>query len=247
MVKINRPLPADRIKLVLFDLDGTLVDSRVDLANAVNAMLRAHGRPELPCALIASYIGDGAPMLVRRALGDPDNEAFFRQAVKHFIAFYGEHLLDNTLPYDGMIETLDALAGDGRRRAMAVLSNKPVGPARRVVEGLGMGKYFFQVCGGNSFHTKKPDPFGALTLCREAGAEPAESVMVGDSSNDVLAGRNAGLWTIGVAYGLCPRDLLVTPPDVIVDSPSELLQVLDPAAIFPSAATNGEATPPSPS
>lgn len=250
MVKINRRIPADRIKLVLFDLDGTLVDSRQDLADAVNAMMRAYKRPELPCAVIASFIGDGAPMLVRRALGDPDNDQFFREAVEHFIAYYHVHLLDNTLTYPGMIETLDALANDGQRRAMAVLSNKPVVPSRRIVAGLGMGRHFFQVYGGNSFETKKPDPFGALTLCREAGVRPDEAVMVGDSSNDVLAGRNGGLWTIGANYGLVPKELVVTPPDVLIDSPSELLLVLDPASVFdpePASWSNGEVTPPSPS
>ena len=89
---------------------------------------------------------------------------------------------------------------------MAVLSNKPVNPSRRIVAGLNMGKFFFQVYGGNSFHTKKPDPFGALQLCQEAGVLPAEALMIGDSSNDILTGRNAGTWTIGRHLRACSPD-----------------------------------------
>jgi phosphoglycolate phosphatase len=248
MIKINRPIPAATIKLLLFDLDGTLVDSRQDLCDAVNAMLRQYCRPELPSEVIANYIGDGAPMLVRRALGDPDNDQLFRDAVQHFMSWYREHLLDHTRPYPGIIEVLEFFAASGR--PMAVLSNKPVNPSRRIVAGLEMSKYFFQVYGGNSSETKKPDPFGALKLCQEAGVNPSEAVIIGDSANDILAGRNAGIWTVGVTYGLAPRTLEIAPPDVLIDSPSELPLVLQPGLVSePSetAARNGEAAPPSPS
>lgn len=252
MLKINRPIPADRIRLLIFDLDGTLVDSRLDLANSVNSMLRHFGRPELPCDLIATYIGDGAPMLVRRALGDPDDEQFVHEAVLFFMAWYREHKLDNTCVYDGVFDTLDRIlaAADGLERKMAVLSNKPVNPSRQIVEGLGLGKYFFQVYGGNSFHTKKPDPYGALKLCDEAGVKPGEAAIIGDSSNDVLTGRNAGMWTLGLTYGLAPQTLEVTPPDVLVDSPQEIAAVFLPARDQTQPAREGkeaESTPPSPS
>jgi phosphoglycolate phosphatase len=223
---VNRPIPGDRIKLLIFDLDGTLVDSRLDLANSVNAMLRHYKCPELPCDLIATYIGDGAPMLVRRALGDPDDERFVNDAIQYFLAWYREHKLDNTYVYPGTFEALDAIraAGNGGRK-MAVLSNKPVNPSRAIVEALGLGKYFFQVYGGNSFHTKKPDPFGALKLAKEAGVAPEESVIIGDSSNDILTGRNAGMWTCGLTYGLAPQTLEIAPPDALVDKPEELPRV----------------------
>src|SRR5512141_179166 len=158
MLKINTPIPAEKIKLLIFDLDGTLVDSRQDLANSVNAMLRWLHQPELPCDLIASYIGDGAPMLVRRALGDPDDEHQVQAALEYFMTWYREHKLDTTYVYAGMIEALQAIDAANGERKMAVLSNKPVNPSRAIVEALGLGPFFFQTYGGNSFHTKKPDP-----------------------------------------------------------------------------------------
>src|SRR5512135_1090082 len=158
MIHKNRPIPAHNLKLLIFDLDGTLVDSRLDLANSVNAMLRHYGKPELPNDVIASYIGNGAPMLVRRSLGDPDDETYVQEALLYFMAYYREHKLDTTYVYEGVVESLEAIVesrnGLGELK-MAVLSNKPVGPSRGIVEELGLGKYFFQVYGGNSFHTKK--------------------------------------------------------------------------------------------
>jgi len=226
MLKINHPLPGDRIKLLIFDLDGTLVDSRLDLANSVNAMLRHFGRPELPCDVIATYIGDGAPMLIRRALGDPDDETFVEDAIEYFLAYYRQHKLDTTYVYPGMFAALEQIQrmGNGVHRKMAVLSNKPVNPSRAIVDALGLGKYFFQVYGGNSFHTKKPDPFGALKLLEEAeaGLRADEALIIGDSSNDVLTGRNAGMWTCGLTYGLAPHTLEDAPPDVLVDKADEL-------------------------
>src|SRR5476649_80302 len=193
MIRKNRAIPAPDLKLLIFDLDGTLVDSRLDLANAVNAMLRHFKKPELPHEVIASYIGDGAPMLVRRSLGDPDDENFVQDAVLYFMAWYREHKLDNTYVYDGIKEALDAIqkSRDGQPLKMAVLSNKPVGPSRAIVEALGLAPYFFQVYGGNSFHTKKPDPAGVQALLEEAGAEPEETIIVGDSDIDMLTARNA--------------------------------------------------------
>ena len=176
MIRKNRPIPGHTAKLLIFDLDGTLIDSREDLANSINAMLRHFSEKALPREVIASYIGDGAPMLVRRALGDPDDENFVQDALLYFMAWYREHKLDHTYVYDGIKEALDAIQ-KGRDGAstqatpalkMAVLSNKPVGPSRAIVEALGLGPYFFQVYGGNSFHTKKPDPAGVQVLLEEA-------------------------------------------------------------------------------
>lgn len=224
MLRGNGSIPRDRIKLLVFDLDGTLIDSRLDLVNSVNAMLQHLGRPALPPEVIASYVGDGAPMLVRRALGDPDDGAYFHGALRFFLDFYREHKLDHTYVYAGIREALRELRTDGRQ--MAVLTNKPVVPSRQIVEALGLSDFFVQVYGGNSFHTKKPDPLGVRTLLEEAAARPDEAVIVGDSDVDVLTGRNASLWTVGVTYGFSPHSLEGAPPDVLVHSPAELMQAL---------------------
>jgi len=234
MIRKNRPIPGHTAKLLIFDLDGTLIDSREDLANSINAMLIHFGKKELPHEVIASYIGDGAPMLVRRSLGDPDDESFVQDAVLYFMSWYREHKLDNTYVYDGVKEALAAIqksrSGNSTQETqplkMAVLSNKPVGPSRAIVEALGLGQYFFQVYGGNSFHTKKPDPTGVQALLDEAGAAAEETVIIGDSDIDVLTARNSGIYSVGVTYGLAPHTLEDAPPDVLIDKPHELALVL---------------------
>src|SRR5258706_11358750 len=204
MIRRNRSIPTANLKLLIFDLDGTLVDSRLDLANSINAMLRNFGKSELPCDVIASYIGDGAPMLVRRSLGDPDDEAFVQQALLFFMGWYREHKLDNTYVYDGVKQSLDAIRQTRNGNSslkMAVLSNKPVVPSRAIVEALGLGEYFFQVYGGNSFHTKKPDPARVEALLQESGAQPGEGAIIGDSDIDVLTAGNAGIYRLRAKYG----------------------------------------------
>jgi len=227
MIKFNRPFDPKALKLLIFDLDGTLVDSRLDLVHSVNAMLHHFHRPELPGEVIASYVGDGAPMLVRRALGDPDDEGFVQEALEYFLSYYRVHKLDNTHIYEGITSSLEAIraAHDGTDKRMAVLSNKPVNPSRAIVDELGLGDFFFRVYGGNSFSTKKPDPLGVHTLLEESGTRSDEAIMIGDSSIDVITGRNAELWTCGVTYGFAPRTLELAPPDVILDSPTELAEV----------------------
>lgn len=226
MIKIHRPFDAQRIKLLIFDLDGTIIDSRLDLVHSVNAMLRHFKRPELPDDVVASYVGDGAPMLVRRALGDPKDDSFVKEALEYFLGYYRVHKLDYTHVYDGMKETLASLRQtNGVHRQMAVLSNKPVNPSRAIVEALGLGEFFVHVYGGNSFPTKKPDPQGARTLLEQTKTRPEEAMIVGDSSNDILTGRNAGMWTCGVTYGFAPHTLALAPPDVVVDAPLELKQL----------------------
>src|SRR5579871_2891384 len=228
MIRKNRTIPGHTAKLLIFDLDGTLIDSRDDLANSINAMLIHFGKKELPHEVIASYIGDGAPMLVRRSLGDPDDENFVQDALLYFLAWYREHKLDNTYVYEGIMESLKAIqkSRDGEPVKMAVLSNKPVGPSRAIVDALGLGGFFFQVYGGNSFHTKKPDPAGVQALLEEAGAFPEETIIVGDSDIDILTAGNAGIYSVGVMYGLSPHTLQEAPPDVLIDHPQELATVL---------------------
>jgi phosphoglycolate phosphatase len=249
MLKINRPIPVERVRLLIFDLDGTLIDSRIDLANSVNAMLRHFGRPELPTDVIATYIGDGAPMLVRRALGDPGDEHFVNDAIGYFLEWYREHKLDNTYVYEGVLAALERLQSfhGCSERKMAVLTNKPVRASEAIVQALGLGRFFFRVYGGNSFSTKKPDPLGALTLAGEAGANPEECVVIGDSQVDILTARNAGMWSIGLTYGLAPQALDISPPDVRVDEPGEIANVLLNAEQPASTLREGETALPSPS
>jgi phosphoglycolate phosphatase len=227
MIRTFHPIPLKKIKLIIFDLDGTLIDSELDLAIGVNAMLRHYGRKELPIEVIGTYIGDGAPMLIRRALGDPAHSEFLQEALNYFLLYYREHKLDNTRAYEGIGEALQRVGqGDGVPRKLAVLTNKPVRVSRDILAGLGLAECFVQVYGGNSFETKKPDPLGANTLMREVGAAPDETVMVGDSGVDVLTARNAGLWCVGVTYGFAPLTLQQVPPDVLVDTPAELARAL---------------------
>jgi phosphoglycolate phosphatase len=226
MIKFHRQFDPRQIKLLIFDLDGTLIDSRLDLIHSVNAMLKHFGRTELPGDVIASYVGDGAPTLVRRALGDPRDEGVMKEGLEHFLAYYRVHKLDHTHVYDGIKEMLTLIRhSNGIRRHMAVLSNKPVIPSRAIVEALGLAEFFTHVYGGNSFSTKKPDPHGAQTILKETKTHPEATLMVGDSSVDVITGRNAALWTCGVTYGFAPHTLCEAPPDVTVDQPKELAEL----------------------
>ena len=227
MIKFNRQFDPHSITLLIFDLDGTLIDSRLDLIHSVNATLKHFGRPGLPDDVVASYVGDGAPVLIRRALGDPTEEGVVKQALEYFLAYYRIHKLDHTHVYDGVKEALSVIrhSRNGLPRKMAVLSNKPVNPSRAIVEALGLREFFVNVYGGNSFPTKKPDPQGAQVILREAGTPPQRAVMIGDSAIDILTGRNAGLRTCGVTYGFAPHTLCEVPPDVVIDKPQELAEL----------------------
>jgi phosphoglycolate phosphatase len=196
-------------------------------------MLQHIGRPALDGRVIASYVGDGAPALVRRAIGDTNDEALFRAAMEYFLGYYRIHKLDHTTVYAGMAETLAGLADPSRgnpskgvRRQMAVLSNKPVNPSRDIVQALGLGEFFVRIYGGNSFLTKKPDPLGVQTILHETGVAADEALIIGDSSIDVLTGRNAGMWTCGVTYGFAPHSLEEVPPHVLIETPRELGELL---------------------
>src|ERR1035438_2859406 len=177
-------------RLLVFDLDGTLIDSQIDLSNSINAMLEHLGKPALPHAVIAGYIGDGANMLVRRALGDPEGDVhdaeYVERALTYFLDYYRVHKLDFTYVYEGVVEALEAIRGAYPGIAMAVLTNKPVRPSRDICAHFALDRFFFQNYGGNSFHTKKPDPTGLLALIAEASEldraaapiRPEETVMI---------------------------------------------------------------------
>jgi len=220
-------------RLLVFDLDGTLIDSSTDLCNAVNAALEHFGRPVLPQERIAGYIGDGAAMLVRRALDDPDgpetstaaDDPLFERAFAFFLDYYRFHKLDHTRCYPGVLETLTEVRTRHPRLPMAVLTNKPVHPSRDICAALGLAPFFFQNYGGNSFATKKPDPEGLLTLLREAAAilgspiSAHEAVMIGDSDVDIRTAKACGARSVGCSFGLAPHTLVPARPDAIVDDP----------------------------
>ncbi|WP_420239358.1 HAD-IA family hydrolase [Telmatobacter bradus] len=240
MVRVLRPIPVEKLKLLVFDLDGTLIDSAQDLCNSVNAALAEFGRACLPDPQIASYVGNGALMLVRRALAAADGiapealpEAELKPAFDFFLRYYREHKLDFTYAYEGVLEALAALKalhdapGDPERQ-MAVLTNKPVGPARGICAGLGLAESFFRIYGGDSFAIKKPDPMGLRQLMDEAGAQPEQTLMIGDSQVDVQTARNAGAWALGCSFGYGPQNLMNVPPDVVVDRAAEWITVLIP-------------------
>jgi phosphoglycolate phosphatase len=215
------------IQLLVFDLDGTLIDSKKDLALSVNAVREWKGMPRLPNETVASYVGQGVPTLIRRALangaaGEVTEEAV-QEATAFFLDYYRAHMLDNTIAYDGVREALEEL----NDRTLAVLTNKPVAFSRAILAGLKLADYFAFVYGGNSFEQKKPDPVGVIKLMSDTGASPRETVMVGDSDTDVLTGRNAGVWTCGVTYGLGSHTLGRVVPDVLVEDLRELPPLLN--------------------
>jgi phosphoglycolate phosphatase len=236
MIRVLRHIPVDQIKLIVFDLDGTLIDSARDLCNSVNAALEHMGRPHLADEIIASFVGNGAPMLVRRSLAvengvSPDeiHDEELATAYTFFLSHYREHKLDFTYAYDGVLDSLAALSrgSGGVPRFLAVLTNKPVRPARAICEGLGMGAAFFRIYGGDSFPLKKPDPMGLQRLMAEAGAQPDETLMIGDSKVDVQTARNAGAWSLGCHFGFGPQNLMEVPPDVVVDSAADWAAALN--------------------
>jgi phosphoglycolate phosphatase len=222
-------------RLIVFDLDGTLIDSRRDLCNSVNATLRHVGKSELPDEVVASYIGDGASMLVRRALGDPEgdvhDEEYVNAALGFFLDYYRDHKLDYTYVYPGVMKSLASIRKARPEVLMAVLTNKPVHPSRDICDHFGLSSYFFQNYGGNSFHTKKPDPHGLVTLMAEAGViagspiTAGETMMVGDTDIDVFTARAVGAWSLGCSFGLSPHRLEAAKPDYLVDSALEWAEI----------------------
>jgi phosphoglycolate phosphatase len=206
--------------LLIFDLDGTLIDSKLDLAQAVNATRRHLRMEPLEHERVYSYVGNGAPVLIRRVVGEQASEAEVQEALEFFLEYYREHYLDYTALYPGVKDSLDRLAAAGKR--MAVLTNKPVNISRAIVKGLGVGDRFFQVYGGNSFEFKKPHPAGVEALMREAGVPREATLMVGDSSVDVQTARNAGIPCCGVTYGFQPESLADPAPDKLVDRMDQL-------------------------
>ncbi len=206
-------------ELLIFDLDGTLIDSKRDLADSVNAMRVYLKEPPLADETVYSYVGNGAPVLVRRALPGRGEEEIER-GLRFFLDYYRDHMLDATTLYPGVREALDRLLTAGVR--MAVLTNKPVRFSEHLIKGLGLDGHFFRIYGGNSFEEKKPHPIGIELLMRESGIGREQTIMVGDSAVDILTARNAQVRACGVSWGFQPETFADAPPDFIIDTMSEL-------------------------
>jgi phosphoglycolate phosphatase len=207
------------IRAFVFDLDGTLIDSKLDLVTSVNAMLCQMGRAELPTDLVATYIGHGAPQLVASALGPGATDDQRRTSLSLFLAHYQMHKLDDTRPYPGVVEGLDSLSGF----PMSVLTNKPTNMSVEILQGLGLAKYFRSIYGGDSFEKKKPDPTGAFKILQEFDVSPAQAALVGDSEVDVQTARNAGALAVTVNYGFGVHDRAAHPADLYLDSLGDLV------------------------
>jgi phosphoglycolate phosphatase len=213
------------LPLVVFDLDGTLIDSRRDLADAANALILERGGRPLPVEAITSMIGEGAPLLMRRALAAAGLEPDIRSALPRFLEIYGERLLVHTGLYDGTREALETLAS---RAALAVLTNKPQHPTERILEGLGIAEYFRWVVGGDTAHGRKPDPAGLQHLMSAANAGPDDTVMVGDSAIDLRTARAAGtrICLVSYGFGFHTATAELAGDELIADSPADLMTLL---------------------
>ncbi len=209
------------MQLLIFDLDGTLIDSALDLAISVNATRRHMGLAEMDLALIASYVGDGAPVLIRRVMGPNAPEETVRTALEFFLGFYRTHALEHTKLYPGVREPLEELYQRGK--ILTVLTNKPVRISADILAALGLADKFFRVYGGNSFELKKPDPVGVTTLMSETGIGPTETMLIGDSHVDMQTARNAGVTACGVTWGFQRERMLAEQPDFIIDDMGQLL------------------------
>jgi phosphoglycolate phosphatase len=211
--------------LIIFDLDGTLIDSAEDLAISTNATRAHFGLGPLDPSIINSYVGNGAAVLVRKAMGKGAPDALVEQALAFFLRYYRTHALEHTRFYPGIKEALQELSERGH--ALSVLTNKPVRISRDILSALGVGPLFLRVYGGDSFTAKKPDPIGVTTLISDANTQEANAVVVGDSGVDVQTARNAGVRSIGVAWGFQPEAFEVFPPDMVVQRPEDLVRVFD--------------------
>lgn len=204
------------MSLLIFDLDGTLIDSKLDLANSVNAARVHMGMQPIEHDTVYSYVGNGAPVLIRKAMGANATDAQIEEALAYFLGYYREHMLEHTRLYPGVRDALDELKARGF--PMAVLTNKPVRFSRDLVTGLGLKDHFFQVYGGNSFEQKKPHPMGVEELLKESGTQRDTAWMIGDSAVDIKTARNARIKACGVTYGFQPESLQEDPPDLLLDS-----------------------------
>ena len=209
------------VRLIIYDLDGTLIDSRADIANAVNWTLAEFGLGELPEETVTGFVGGGVKNLIEQSLKETGGNPLppLEKAVKMFRKRYGEHLLDRTRLYPAVPGVLEFF----KERMQAVMTNKPEGFSRTLLKGLGIDSYFFRVLGGDGGFPKKPAPEPLLEILKSAGVPADEAVLVGDSATDVETGRNAGVKTITVTCGFgSRREIENARPDFILEDLEEL-------------------------
>ncbi len=213
------------IDLIIFDLDGTLIDSKKDIAFSVNETFRKMGINQLPEETIYGYVGNGVRPLIDRTLTAAGKENSISQAVEHFRSIYIDHLLDTTVMFGGVAEALESFKN---RKKMAIASNKPYRYVEKILKGLGMDDFFESVKGGDSVEMKKPAPEMLQSIMKEISiSNPKNAVFVGDSGVDIRTGKNANVMTIGVTYGFRSRqEVEENEPDAIIDSPTELMDIL---------------------
>ena len=205
----------------MYDLDGTLVDTRKDIASVANHMRAQMGLLPLADKEICGYVGLGLRQLVAGCL-KTDDPARVEEGTRIYRGYYSQHLLDHARPYPGVRETLEHF----RPRKQAVITNKPNPYSRQILEALGLAGYFIEIVAGDSGWPKKPDPESLRTIMRGEGAVPSATLMIGDSPIDVETGKKAGVLTVGVAQGFCDReDLEKAGPDHLVDGFQALLEL----------------------
>jgi phosphoglycolate phosphatase len=212
------------VRALIFDLDGTLIDSERDLVDASNAMLRELARAELPPATISSYIGHGARSLCASALGPGATAAQLAQALQIFLGHYEAHKLDYTRAYPGVCAALESFSQ--ANIPMAVLTNKPTQISEQILQGLGLTRHFSAVYGGDSFAAKKPDPAGVHKILEQFSVAPSDTLFIGDSEVDVQTARNAGTIAVTVNHGFGQHNRAAHPADLYVDGLSELVPLL---------------------
>ena len=211
-----------RFAHLIFDLDGTLVDTKADLATAANYMLRELSLPSLSVDQIESFIGLGARVLIERALGQERTD-LVADGFAIFMDYYNAHLLDQTKPYPGVEAFL--LAVRARGMSLSVLTNKPEQPTQAILSGLGLAGHFTAVIGGDTLSKRKPDPEGVFVLRKAVNCPLAETLLIGDSDIDIRTGRAAGIATCGVTWGFGRAGFETCPPTFLVETVQALHQI----------------------
>jgi phosphoglycolate phosphatase len=215
-------------RTVVFDLDGTLVDTAPDLINALNVVLAREGLPPMPLASARNMIGGGARKLIERGLEAEGREVSLAELARmtdDFIGHYAEHIADDSRPFEGLEAALDALAGDGYR--LAVCTNKLEWLSKRLLDRLNLSARFAAICGADTFGVSKPDPAILRQTVARAGGALAETIMVGDAGTDVGVARRAGVPVIGVSFGYTEVPIADLKPDRVIHHMRELREAVD--------------------